>query len=203
MQTDGKIFIVSGPSGVGKDTLIREVMANTDNLEFSISCTTRSRRGNTEEDCKYNFWSREEFEKGIENGDFLEYAEYCGNYYGTPKKPIETWTKNGKNVLIECEVVGKEKLEKLLPNAKSVFILPPSVASLRRRLGRRGTDSDETIEKRVNEAKREILHAENYDYIIINDEIGDAVEDFQKIINGECKQEKSNKTRIYEVLENE
>lgn len=202
MSSKGKILIVSGPSGVGKDTLIREVMSNTDNLEFSISCTTRGRRGNPEEDCKYRFISKEEFKKGIENGDFLEYAEYCGNYYGTPRKPIEAWTGDGKNVLIECEVVGKEKLAALLPEAETVFIIPPSLASLRRRLSRRGTDSQDVIENRVREAVREIQHALNYDYVIVNDDIESAVSDFQKIIGGCYKQKKTNEKIINEVLEN-
>ncbi len=201
-MTKGKIFIVSGPSGVGKDTLIREIMANTENLEFSISSTTRNPRGNPEEDCKYNFITKEDFEKGISENGFLEYAKYCENYYGTPAKPIEDWTSEGKNVLIECEVVGKEKLEKVLPEARSVFILPPSMASLKRRLIRRGTDSQDVIEARVNEAGREIEHARRYDFVVINDDLNKAVADFQNIINGNHITDQDNNTIINEVLKN-
>lgn len=202
MMNKGKIFIVSGPSGVGKDTLIREIMANTENLEFSISSTTRQPRGNPKEDCKYNFISKQEFEDLISKDGFLEYAQYCENYYGTPRKPIEEWTAGGKNVLIECEVVGKEKLEKVLPDAKSVFILPPSMASLRRRLTRRGTDSEEVINARINEASREIEHARGYDLIVINDDLDEAVKDFQKILNGDFNEKTDKNNIINEVLKN-
>ena len=203
---DNKIFVVSGPSGVGKDTVINEVLKLCDDLEFSISSISRAIRPGESEGEKYHFVTKEIFEEGIKNNEFLEYAEYCGNYYGTPKKPVEKWLDEGKKVLIEIDVQGARKLMKIFPNAHFVFIMPTSIDVLRQRLTERHTDSPEVINKRIMAATLEIESALYYNYIIINKQnhLDESVKEFCNIING-CVMsdtEENRKKIINEVLKN-
>lgn len=197
----GTLFIVSGPSGCGKGTVLAEILKQ-DNIYYSVSATTRSPRPGEVNGVNYHFLTKDEFEKLIENNGMLEYANYCGNYYGTPKKPVEDMLAQGKNVILEIEVQGALKVMEKCPEAVSVFILPPSLKELRRRLHKRGTESEEVIEKRIGEAAGEIRKAENYDYVMINGELEIAVSDLLSIINSQKLKKENSEYLIDEVLKN-
>ncbi len=197
----GTLFIVSGPSGCGKGTVLAEIIKQ-DNIYYSVSATTRSPRPGEVNGVNYHFLSKDEFEKLIENDGVLEYANYCGNYYGTPKKPVEDMLAEGKNVILEIEVQGALKVMDKCPEAVSVFILPPSLKELRRRLHKRGTETEEVIEKRIGEAAGEIRKAVNYDYVMINGELETAVSDLLSIINSQKLKKENSDYLIDEVLKN-
>ncbi|MGN1304151.1 MAG: guanylate kinase [Oscillospiraceae bacterium] len=197
----GTLFIISGPSGCGKGTVLDEVLKQ-DNIYYSVSATTRAPRPGEVDGVNYHFLSKDEFEKLIENNGVLEYASYCGNYYGTPKKPVEDMLAEGKNVILEIEVQGALKVMEKCPEAVSVFILPPSIKELRRRLHKRGTESEEVIEKRIGEAEGEIRKAVNYDYVMINGELEIAVSDLLSIINSQKLKKENSEYLIDEVLKN-
>lgn len=197
----GTLFIVSGPSGCGKGTVLAEIIKQ-DNIYYSVSATTRSPRPGEVNGVNYHFLSKDEFEKLIENDGVLEYANYCGNYYGTPKKPVEDMLAEGKNVILEIEVQGALKVMDKCPEAVSVFILPPSLKELRRRLHKRGTETEEVIEKRIGEAAGEIRKAVNYDYVMINGELETAVPDLLSIINSQKLKKENSDYLIDEVLKN-
>ncbi len=201
MMSKGTLFIVSGPSGCGKGTVLAEILKQ-DNVYYSVSATTRAPRPGEINGVNYHFLSKDEFEKLIENGGMLEYASYCGNYYGTPKKPVEDMLAEGKNVILEIEVQGALKVMEKCPEAVSVFILPPSLKELRRRLHKRGTETEEVIEKRTGEAAGEIRKAVNYDYVMINGELEIAVSDLLSIINSQKLKKENSEYLIDEVLEN-
>lgn len=179
----GGVFIVSGPSGSGKDTVLAELFKKRPELMFSISSVTRAMRSGEREGEKYNFISREKFEAMIENDELLEHNVFVENYYGTPRGPVEKAVNDGKDIIIEVDVNGAAQIRQKLPEAVSVFIMPPSFAELKRRLIGRGTESEELIEKRLNSALGEIRRAEEYDYIIVNDSIAVAVEDISSVIS--------------------
>lgn len=200
-MSKGTLFIVSGPSGCGKGTVLAEIFKQ-DNVYYSVSATTRAPRPGEINGVNYHFLSKDEFEKLIENGGMLEYASYCGNYYGTPKKPVEDMLAEGKNVILEIEVQGALKVMEKCPEAVSVFILPPSLKELRRRLHKRGTETEEVIEKRIGEAAGEIRKAVNYDYVMINGELEIAVSDLLSIINSQKLKKENSEYLIDEVLEN-
>lgn len=200
-MSKGTLFIVSGPSGCGKGTVLAEILKQ-DNVYYSVSATTRAPRPGEVNGVNYHFLSKDEFEKLIENGGMLEYANYCGNYYGTPKKPVEDMLAEGKNVILEIEVQGALKVMEKCPEAVSVFILPPSLKELRRRLHKRGTETEEVIEKRIGEAADEIRKAVNYDYVMINGELEIAVSDLLSIINSQKLKKENSEYLIDEVLEN-
>ena len=201
MMSKGTLFIVSGPSGCGKGTVLAEILKQ-DNVYYSVSATTRAPRLGEINGVNYHFLSKDEFERLIENGGMLEYANYCGNYYGTPKKPVEDMLTEGKNVILEIEVQGALKVMEKCPEAVSVFILPPSLKELRRRLHKRGTETEEVIEKRIGEAAGEIRKAVNYDYVMINGELEIAVSDLLSIINSQKLKKENSEYLIDEVLEN-
>lgn len=200
-MSKGTLFIVSGPSGCGKGTVLAEILKQ-DNVYYSVSATTRAPRPGEVNGVNYHFLSKDEFEKLIENGGMLEYANYCGNYYGTPKKPVEDMLAEGKNVILEIEVQGALKVMEKCPEAVSVFILPPSLKELRRRLHKRGTETEEFIEKRIGEAAGEIRKAVKYDYVMINGELEIAVSDLLSIINSQKLKKENSEYLIDEVLEN-
>ncbi len=178
----GSVFIISGPSGSGKDTLLVELFKKFPEISFSISSITRQMRENEKEGEKYHFISKAEFEKMIENNELLEYNRYVGNYYGTPEKPVVSAVESGRDVMIEVDVNGAAQIRKKLPDAVSIFIMPPSFSELERRLSGRGTESREAIDKRMNAALDEIKRAEEYDYIVVNRDIPAAVDDIISII---------------------
>lgn len=201
-MSKGKLFILSGPSGSGKDAVRSGVFKKLPQLKFSISCTTRNPRNILSEDEKYRFVSRDEFENMIRNDQLLEHAEFCGNFYGTPRPPIEEWINAGFNVMVEIDVVGQKQIAEKMPEAVSIFIMPPSLAILRKRLEKRQTEAVDVLEKRLGEAVREIKCAERYDYIVINDALEEAVDDVCAIISGEIPVDENKNNIIYEVLNN-
>lgn len=148
-NSKGLLIILSGPSGAGKDTVLKELLAHNDKVRVSISATTRQPRQGEENGRDYHFISREQFETLIQRDGVLEYAEYCGNFYGTPRAQVEAWLDEGLDVVLEIEVQGAKKVMAKCPEAVSVFILPPSFAVLEKRLRRRATDSEEAVQKRL------------------------------------------------------
>ena len=170
----GSLFIISGPSGTGKGTVCNE-LAKYDNIYLSVSATTRDKRVGEEEGVTYFYLTKEEFLNMIEKDMMLEYAEYSGNYYGTPKKQVEKMLDEGKNVILEIEAQGALKVKDKMPEAILIFIVPPSVKELRRRLANRGRESEEEIEKRIERAKWEISQCPKYNYILVNDDLESCV----------------------------
>ena len=181
----GILLVVSAPSAGGKGTILGELFERDRNLRMSVSATTRRPREGEEHGKHYYFISREEFRGLIDSGSMLEYAEYVGNLYGTPRGPVEQWLSEGHDVVLEIEVQGGAQIKKLAPDCVSVFITPPSMEVLEKRLRGRGTENEETIRKRLETARRELPQAENYDYVVINDRLEDAVDDMQAILRSE------------------
>lgn len=197
----GLAFVLSGPSGSGKDTVLARVRERMPELGFSISCVTRPRRGSDKEDGKYRFVSVAEFEAMQKENAFLEHNIFLGNYYGTPRRPVEEALDRGEDIVIEIDVNGAAQIRRSLPEAVSLFILPPSMEVLRARLLGRSTDSPEAAQKRLNEAIREIGCAKDYDYVIVNDDLDRAVEDVCSVIRAARLRSENMKETINEVLE--
>ncbi len=200
-MSKGMLIVVSGPSGCGKGTVLAEVLKN-EKFFYSVSATTRSPRPGEVDGVNYYFLTKEKFEETIGSGGMLEYASYCGNYYGTPKKPVEDMLEQGRHVILEIEVQGAMKIREKCPDALFVFILPPSLKELRRRLNKRGTETEEVIERRLGEAAGEIRQAHNYDYAVVNGELSKAVDDFLSIVRAEELNIKNSEKIIDEVLNN-
>ena len=180
----GRLIVFSAPSGCGKGTMLAEIVKNG-NYHCSISATTRQPRENEKHGINYYFITNEEFEQKIKDGAFLEYAGYCDHYYGTLLSEVDGYLEKGIDVILEIEVQGAFKVMQKRPEAVSIFVAPPSIEELRRRLKKRGTETDEVIEKRVSEATNELAQAKKYDYIIVNDALEDAVNDFFAIMRAE------------------
>lgn len=185
MKRKGILFVMTGASGVGKDTIMQAALSSIDNLYFSISATTREQRKGEVHGKKYYFHSREDFEKLIEEDGLLEYADYVGDFYGTPIKPIEEALERSEDVLLELELVGARKVRERYPEAIMIFIAPPSLIELERRLRGRGTDSEAKIQKRLTRAREEIKAVREFDYVVVNDMLGKAVTEFTSIITAE------------------
>ncbi len=198
----GGIFIISGPSGSGKDTLLVELFKKCPNIKFSISSITRPMREGEVEGEKYNFITRQKFEEMIRNDMLLEYNVYADNYYGTPKAPVIDAAQKGYDMMIEVDVNGASNIRKKLPEAVSIFIMPPSYQELRRRLSGRGTETEEVIDKRMKIALSEIERAVEYDYIVVNDDLFTAVDDIISVITNSRLILNRQKHIIDEVLKN-
>lgn len=198
----GLLVVVSAPSGGGKGTILKELFARNDNLRLSVSATTRNPRPGEENGKQYYFMSREEFEDMIREGKMLEHAQYVGNYYGTPRGPVDKWIGEGRDVILEIEVQGGAQVKKLMPECVSVFILPPSMAVLAERLRGRGTEDEETVLKRLETARQEIPCAKDYDYVVFNDRLEDAVEDILIILRAEKLKYSRNADSIERVINN-
>ena len=201
-MSKGNTYIISGPSGSGKDTILKEVLKIRSDVFFSISHITREMREGEIEGEKYHFISCEEFKNELANGVFLEYNEYSGNFYGTPKAPIEEHLAAGDDVVIECDVNGANALRRLLPDVISIFIMPPSFEVLQKRLEGRATETAEQVARRMKEALNENRRATEYDYIVVNDDLSLAVEDFLSVLKSNKLLLKNQKNIIDEVLEN-
>lgn len=179
----GRLVLYSGSSGVGKGTILAEVMKRNPNVRLSVSCTTRAPREGEQNGVHYNFLTRDEFEDLIARDGFLEYAEYCENLYGTSKKQVEDLLNQGYDVFLEIEVQGGMQIMEKYPDVLSIFVLPPSIETLEQRLRSRGTEDEETIQKRLGEAKNEIAHKTKYKYNVVNDDLETAVNEVLEIIN--------------------
>ena len=188
MNDKGRLFVISGPSGAGKSTVVFKAIEGRDDMCFSTSVTTRKPRPNEVDGREYFFVDLDRFREMVENDELLEHAEYVANSYGTPRKYVEDKLESGLNVLLDIEVQGARQIKAKKPDAVFVFIIPPSMEELRRRLVARGTDSERAIEARLIRARQEYAEADFYDYIIVNDDAERAAKELSAIITAErCK----------------
>lgn len=198
MNKRGVLTVISGPSGVGKGTIIKRLFELDDNLYFSVSATTRAPRPGEIDGVHYSFKTREQFEHDIESGEMLEHAVFSENYYGTPKSAVEEKLSAGKDVVLDIEIQGAANVKKLMPEAALIYILPPSIEELRHRLVGRNTETEEVINKRLRTAYTELHEApELYNYFIVNDTVEEAAVKIKDIIEGE----RCSKSAMQEVLE--
>lgn len=181
-QHKGILIVVSGFSGAGKGTLMKRLVSDYDNYALSVSMTTRQPRTGEVDGREYFFSTKEEFEKKIEEEGLVEYACYCDNYYGTPREYVEKKLEEGKDVILEIEIQGALKIKQKFPTALLLFVMPPSAAELKRRLVGRGTETEDVIEKRLKRATEEAEGIENYDYIVINDNLEECVREMHGLI---------------------
>ncbi|WP_226578592.1 guanylate kinase [Halobacillus litoralis] len=187
----GILFILSGPSGVGKGTVRKALFEQSTDLRYSISMTTRLPREGEVDGVDYFFKSRDEFEKLISEGQLIEHAEYVGNYYGTPRQYVEKTLDEGKDVFLEIEVQGALKVRENFPQGVFVFLIPPSLEELKDRIVNRGTETEDKVKNRLHAAKEEIDMMDAYDYVVVNDQIDHAVSKVKSIVASEhCKRER-------------
>lgn len=182
-----RLVVVSGPAGVGKDTVVAKLLEMDDSFSLSVSATTRAPRGTEQHGVNYYYFSVEEFLEKTENEEFIEYAKYGSNYYGTLKSDVENRIANGKTVILVIEVKGAANIKKLYPDSLSIFVMPPSEEVLENRLRGRQTETEADIKKRLDIAKSEIRESSKYDFIVVNDELEKAVSDAYKIIKNNTK----------------
>ena len=187
MGERGILIVVSGFSGAGKGTVMKEMMRRYDNYALSISATTRKPRPGEENGREYFFKTVEEFEKMIAKDELIEYARYVDNYYGTPKAYVEQKLEEGKDVILEIEIQGALKVKEKFPDTLLLFVTPPDANTLKNRLVGRGTETMDVIESRMKRAKEEAKGIENYDYLIVNDDLEECVKEMHQIISGEHK----------------
>ncbi len=203
MTDRGTLFVFSGPSGTGKGTILAGYFDkyNDNKLKYSVSATTRNPRSGEVDGVNYFFKTKDEFQQMIADGEFLEWASFCDNFYGTPIKYINDMLDSGVDIVLEIETVGAMKVREKCPDAVMIFVLPPSMSVLRKRLTERGTEDSDVIEKRLSVAKDEISLSAKYDYILVNDKLSVAVDELYSIITAERLKTKRNNNTINEVLE--
>ena len=199
-MSKGRLVIISGPSGSGKDTILKKALEILPEIKFSISSITRPMREGEVEGEKYNFISKEKFEDMIKNDMLLEYNNYVGNYYGTPKAPVEKVINEGGEIILEIDVNGQRNVKEKVEASLSVFIMPPSMEELEKRLTGRGTEAPEVVAERLETARWECSNIEKYNYILINDEVSLAAERFAAIIQTEKMRIERNGMWIQENL---
>ena len=181
-MSKGILIVLSGFSGAGKGTLVKELMKTYDNYALSISMTTRKPREGEVHGREYFFTERESFEEKIAQNGLIEYAEYCGNYYGTPRDYVEEMLAAGRDVLLEIEIQGMHKVKKMFPDMLTLFVTPPSIAELEKRLRGRGTETEEVIRKRLARAAEEAKGMVDYEYLVVNDDLQECVEEIHSIV---------------------
>ncbi|WP_407729827.1 guanylate kinase [Pseudomonas helleri] len=199
-HSTGTLYIISAPSGAGKSSLVKALIDIEPQIRVSVSHTTRAMRPGEENGVHYHFVEREEFVKMIEHGDFLERAEVFGNLYGTSQSYLQQTLDEGHDLILEIDWQGAEQVRKLMPQARSIFILPPSQQALRERLDNRGQDSAEIIDGRMREAVSEMSHYVDYDYLIINDDFAVALDDLKAIFHASRLQQKRQQQRYGKLL---
>ncbi|QUE76367.1 guanylate kinase [Stutzerimonas stutzeri] len=197
----GTLYIVSAPSGAGKTSLVKALLDAQPHVRVSVSHTTRPMRPGEVDGVNYHFVSREEFVQRMERGEFLEHAEVFGNLYGTSQRWLEQTLNEGYDLILEIDWQGAQQVRRLMPQAKSIFILPPTQEALRQRLTNRGQDSDEVIEKRMREAVSEMTHYVEYDYLVINDDFAHALIDLQAIFRANQLLQASQQQRFRSLLD--
>lgn len=185
MKEKGRLIVISGPSGAGKSTVVFNAMGDRNDCCFSTSVTTRGPRPGEVDGREYFFVDDSEFDRMVENNELLEYAEYVEHKYGTPRAYVLNKLEEGSNVILDIEVQGARQVRKKMPEAVTIFVVPPSLTELERRLRNRGTETDETIRARLERAVQEYHEADFYDYIIINDDVEKAADELSAIINAE------------------
>ncbi|MBQ3970347.1 MAG: guanylate kinase [Clostridia bacterium] len=188
-MSKGNIYVVSGPSGVGKGTVVKQVVDQNDNVVLSVSATTRSPREGEIDKVHYFFLTKEEFQKKVDEDGFLEHAAYCGNCYGTPKQAVLDKVAEGYDVILEIDIQGGLQILKKLPGAMGIFILPPSYKTLEKRLRGRQSETDEVIQKRLEAAREEIKQSYLYDYFVVNGPLEETVRSVEKIISDNRKEQ--------------
>ena len=201
MSERGILIVVSGFSGAGKGTIMKEIMRRYDNYALSISATTRKPRSGEEEGREYFFKTVEEFEKMIAKDELIEYARYVDNYYGTPRAYVEEQLEAGKDVILEIEIQGALNVKENFPQTLLLFVTPPTAGELRERLKGRGTETEDVIDFRMNRAKEEALGMDRYDYLLINDMVDECVEEMHQIIRGEHRRSYRNMAFIERMKE--
>lgn len=202
MNKRGVLIVISGPSGVGKGTIINKLFDMDDNLYFSVSATTRKPRQGEVNGVHYTFKTVEEFEHDIETGEMLEHAQFSGNYYGTPRSAVEKKLSQGKDVVLDIEIQGAKNVKRLMPEAVLVYILPPSIEELKNRLAGRHTETEESMSRRLHTAYSELHEApELYDYFIVNDVVENAATKIEDILEGERCSKSAMQEIIKQILE--
>lgn len=181
----GKTFIICGPSGVGKGTVVSRLMEADPTLYFSVSATTRAPRAGEADGVHYHFLTREKFQEWIDAGDFLEHAQFVGNFYGTPRRYVDEAMDQGRDVLLDIEIQGAEQIHQKRPEAVRIYIAPPSWEELERRLTGRGTEDGEKIRSRLARGREEFAAAKDFDYLVINDTVDHAVAEIRAIMTAE------------------
>lgn len=199
MNRRGILLIISGFAGSGKGTICKELLRRYDNYAFSVSATTREPREGEVDGVDYFFISREKFQEMIENGEFLEYANYVTNSYGTPKKYVEKMLDEGKDVILEIECQGALSIKTIFPEAVLIFVMPPTVQEIYNRLHKRDTEQEDVIMKRMERGSEEVNVIERYDYLLINDDISQTVEELNGIVNSARHTPERNEALIEEI----
>ncbi len=199
MHDKGMLVVLSGPSGSGKDTVLAELFKLKIGLVQSVSMTTRAPRDNEKNGVDYLFVDEEYFLSAITNGRMLEYAKYGVNYYGTPKAPVDNWLDEGKTVVLKIDVQGAGNIRKLYPDSVSIFLTPPSLSVLEKRLRDRGSEDEEDVRRRLDIACNELARIGEYDYVVVNDELQSAVDEIKTIIKAESLKVSRRKNILSEV----
>lgn len=201
MEQKGLLIVISGFSGAGKGTLVKALLRKYDSYALSVSMTTRAPREGERDGVEYFFTTKEKFEESIRQGGLIEYAPYCGNYYGTPRAYVEEQMGAGKNVILEIEIQGALKIKKKFPESLLIFVTPPSAGELKRRLEGRGSESPEAIAKRLARATEESEGIEAYDYVVVNDELDECVEEIHMLVDAARKAPVRRQKFIREIRE--
>lgn len=203
MKNKGLLVVLSGPSGAGKGTVLKALLAGCGHVRLSVSATTRAPRPGETDGKEYYFLSREKFTELADAGGMLESAEYCGNLYGTPVAPVEKWMEEGLDVVLEIETQGGAQVRRKRPDAVGIFILPPSVRELERRLRGRATEPEEAVRRRLSAARTEIRRAREYDYVVVNDSVARAADEIRAILAAEKDSVRRNSELIERILKDD